>query len=72
MPDAEIYMAVTDYLDFPAPQVPTPVRAHATARAGHPIIARTPHMWVPLQIDYELEQPKTEAPKRTGAKASSG
>ncbi len=58
MPDAELYMAKMDYIDYPlGPNAPTPVRAHATARAGHPIIARTPHMWVPLQVDYELEQP---------------
>ncbi len=60
MPEPEIYMAREAYIDFPAPQVPTPVRAHATARAGHPIIARTPHLWVPLQVDYEVEQQPTE------------
>ncbi len=71
MPEPEIYMAREAYIDFPAPQVPTPVRAHATARAGHPIIARTPHLWIPLQVDYELEQPKVETPKRMSGKMSS-
>ncbi len=61
MSDAEIYMAKMDYIDYPdGPNSPTPVRAQATARAGHPIIARTPHMWVPLQVNYELEQPKAK------------
>jgi hypothetical protein len=56
MADAEIYMATTDYIDYPhGPNAPTPVRAHQTARAGHPIIARTPHMWVPLAVDYEVD-----------------
>lgn len=68
MPDAEIYMAKDDYIDYPAPNVPTPVRARSTARAGHSVIERTPHMWVPLQVDYELEQPKAKA--QTAKRAS--
>ena len=60
MSDPELYMAREGYIDYPAPNVPTPVRARATARAGHPIITRTPQMWVPLVVDYEVEQPKTE------------
>jgi hypothetical protein len=60
MPD-ELYVSVEQYLDFPEPQVPTPVRARSIARADHPIIARTPQMWVPLVVDYEVEQPKAKA-----------
>ncbi|HEY5988431.1 MAG TPA: hypothetical protein VIV12_18945 [Streptosporangiaceae bacterium] len=73
MSDAEIYMATADYIDYPlGPNAPTPVRMHATARAGHPIIKRTPHMWVPIQVDYEVEQPKAEVPKSSGRKVSGG
>jgi hypothetical protein len=70
MPDAELYMAKMDYIDYPlGPNAPTPVRAHQTARAGHPIIARTPSMWVPIQVDYEVEQPKAET--RTSTRRTS-
>jgi hypothetical protein len=61
MPDPELYMAREGYIDYPAANTPVPVRARATARAGHPIIARTPHMWVPLQVDYEAERPSAPA-----------
>ena len=58
---AEIYMARDTYMDYPAgPNAPTPVQARQTARAGHPIIARSPSMWVPIQVDYEVEQPRAE------------
>ena len=57
MPDAEIYMAVDTYMDYPAPNVPTPVYARQTAHAGHPIIARTPSMWMPIKVDYKVEVP---------------
>ena len=60
MPDPEIYMAREGFIDFPAPNTPTPVRARATARAGHPIIKRNPTMWVPLEVDYELEPPQAK------------
>jgi hypothetical protein len=69
MPDAEIYMAKDTYMDYPAPNTPTPVYARQTARAGHPIIARTPTMWVPIEVDYEVEQPKTRS---TSKSSSSG
>jgi hypothetical protein len=69
MPDPEIYMARDTYMDYPAgPNAPTPVQARQTARAGHPIVKRTPQMWVPLVVDYEVEQ-KAETPKRTSGKA---
>jgi hypothetical protein len=71
MPDAELYMAREGYIDYPAANTPTPVRARATARAGHPIIKRTPHLWVPLEVDYEVEQPKAET-KQTAKKSSGG
>lgn len=72
MPDPEIYMARDTYMDYPAgPNAPTPVQARQTARAGHPIIARTPSMWVPLVVDYEVEQPKAE-PKAAARKGSGG
>ena len=70
MPDPEIYMARDTYMDYPAgPNAPTPVQARQTARAGHPIIARSPSMWVPLEVDYELEpeQPKAKAGTRKAA-----
>jgi hypothetical protein len=74
MADAELYMAREGYIDYPAANTPTPVRARATARAGHPIIKRTPHLWVPLEVDYEVDQPKAkveaEAPKQTSKRAS--
>lgn len=64
MPDeSDLYVAKDAYVDFPEPQVPTPVRGRSIARVGHPIIARTPQMWVPLVVDYEVEQPKAEEPK---------
>jgi hypothetical protein len=69
MPDAELYMAREGYIDYPAANTPTPVRARATARAGHAIIKRTPHMWVPLEVDYEVDQSKTETPKQASKKA---
>lgn len=68
--DPELYVSVDQYLDFPEPQVPTPVRARSIARAGHPIIARTPQMWVPLVVDYEVEQPKVEESKAVAKPAS--
>jgi len=65
---AEIYMARDTYMDYPAgPNAPTPVQARQTARAGHPIIARSPSMWVPIQVDYEVEQPKAKAGTRKAA-----
>lgn len=68
MADAEIYMAKDTYMDYPlGPNAPTPVYARQTARAGHPIIKRTPSMWEPIQVDYELEQP---APKPARKPAS--
>jgi hypothetical protein len=69
MPDAEIYMAREGYIDYPQANTPTPVAARSTARAGHPVIARTPHMWVPLTVDYEVEPPKAEPAKQTGKRA---
>jgi hypothetical protein len=60
MPDPELYVAREAYMDYPAPQVPTLVNARAVARAGHPIIARTPQMWVPLTVDYEVARQPTE------------
>ncbi len=63
MPDAELYMAKDTYMDYPAANTPTPVYARAVARAGHPVISRTPHMWGPVQVDYEVEQPKPAAAK---------
>lgn len=71
MPDEpELYISREQYIDFPEPQVPTPVRGRSIARAGHPIIARTPQMWVPLQVDYEVEQPKAEEPKVTSRRTA--
>jgi hypothetical protein len=70
MADAEIYMARDTYMDYPAgPNAPTPVQARQTARAGHPIIKRTPSMWVPLVVDYDVEQPK---PKSSASGKTSG
>jgi hypothetical protein len=60
MPDPELYVSREQYVDFPEPQVPTPVRARSIARAGHPIIARTPQMWAPLRVDYEVASEPTE------------
>lgn len=70
MPDAELYMSREAYIDYPEPQVPTPVGARAVARAGHPIIKRTPHMWVPITVDYEVEPAKVKA--TSSGKTSSG
>jgi len=68
MADAEIYMAKEDYIDYPeGPNAPTPVRARATARVGHPIIARTPHMWVPLTVQYEVEVEQSKAEESKSA-----
>ena len=69
MPDAEIYMAVADFIDMEHPNVPVPVRRHATARAGHPIIKRHPTMWVPIEVDYELE---SKVKPQTGRRATGG
>jgi hypothetical protein len=74
MSDPELYMAREGYIDYPqGPNSPTPVRARAVARAGHPIIARTPYMWVPLVVDYEVEQPQPKAatPRAEPAKVGS-
>jgi hypothetical protein len=72
MPDPEIYMARDTYMDYPlGPNAPTPVQARQTARAGHPIIARSPSMWVPIVVDYEVEQPKAETPKQTSRRGAS-
>jgi hypothetical protein len=57
MPDAEIYMAKDTFVDFSTHGGPMRVNAHATARAGHPIIAANPTMWVPLAVDFEVEAP---------------
>jgi hypothetical protein len=68
MPDSEIYMAREDYNDYPeGPYAPTPVRKGQTARAGHPIIERTPHLWVPLAVNYEVEQAKKPGRKPSSA-----
>lgn len=56
MPDAEIYMAKDTFVDFSTTGGPMRVNLHATARAGHPIIAANPTMWIPLKVDYEIEQ----------------
>jgi hypothetical protein len=69
MPD-ELYVSREQYVDFPEPQVPTPVRQRSIARAGHPIIARTPQMWVPLTVDYEVEQPKAKTEAKAEASES--
>jgi len=29
-------------------------------------------MWVPLEVDYEIEQPKAETPKQTSRRGASG
>ncbi len=71
MPDAEIFMASDTYIDYPQPNMPIRIDAGKTARVGHPIIERTPSMWVPLKVDYEVEQPKAETPKRMSGKMSS-
>jgi len=71
MAEAEIYMAKDTFVDFSQFGGPVRVNLHATARAGHPIIAANPTMWVPLKVDYEVEQPKAE-PKTARGKASSG
>jgi len=74
MPDPEIYMARDTYMDYPAgPNAPTPVYARQTARAGHPIIKRSPTMWVPIIVDYDVEpeQPKAETPKQTSRRGAS-
>jgi hypothetical protein len=68
MPDAELYVSRETYIDYPSPQVPTPIPGRSIARAGHPVVKRTPHMWVPLVVDYEVEQ-KAETPKRASGKA---
>jgi hypothetical protein len=64
MPDADLYVSRETYIDYPSPQVPTPIPGRSIARAGHPIIARTPSMWEPLHVDYEVEQPKAKASTR--------
>jgi hypothetical protein len=61
MADAEILMARDTYIDYPAANVPVRVDKGSTARPGHPVVERTPHMWVPIQVDYETDQPKAEA-----------
>jgi len=61
MADAEILMARDTYIDYPAANVPVRIDKGSTARAGHPLVGRTPSMWVPLVVDYEVDQPKAEA-----------
>lgn len=60
MSDTDLVMARTNFIDFPKPETPVPVRARAVARAGHPVVQRNPSMWEPIRVDYELEQPLSE------------
>jgi hypothetical protein len=71
MADAEIVQATDTYIDYPQVNVPVRVDKGKTARPGHPIVKRTPQMWAPIKVDYELEQ-KAETPKRASGKGSSG
>ena len=64
MPDAEIYMATDTFIDF-STGAPVRVNVHATARAGHRIIAANPTMWVPLQVDYEVTQSSADVQSGT-------
>ena len=68
MADAEIVMAKDAYIDYPAANVPVRIDKGKTARAGHPLVKRTPLMWVPIKVDYEVEQ-KSETTKQTAKKA---
>ena len=69
MADAEIVQATDTYIDYPQANVPVRIDKGKTARPGHPIVKRTPAMWVPIRVDYEVEQPKAETPKAAGKKA---
>lgn len=65
MPDAELYRATTDHMYYPhGPDAAVPVRAGQIARAGHAVIKAAEHLWVPLWVDYEVEQPKAKATTR--------
>ena len=68
MPDAEILMAKDTYIDYPAANVPVRIDKGKTARPGHPIVKRTPHMWVPIVVDYDVEAPKAAEPRRAGGR----
>lgn len=66
MADAELYMATDRFVDHRS-GAPVVVPKGATARAGHPIIAAFPTLWVPLQVDYEVEaKPAAKATRRGG------
>jgi hypothetical protein len=67
--DPEILMAADTYIDYPQANVPVRVDKGKTARPGHPIVKRTPQMWVPIVVDYEVERPKAES-KRTGGRGN--
>lgn len=70
--DADILMATATYVDYPHDNTPVRIDKGSTARPGHPIVKRTPQMWVPIKVDFEVERPKTETKSYGGRKGSSG
>jgi len=72
MADAEILQATDTYIDYPQANVPVRIDKGKTARPGHPIVQRTPSMWAPIRVDYEVEPPKAETPKQTSKRSAGG
>jgi hypothetical protein len=73
MPEPDLYEARTTFISFHEGNGrPVRVDHRAVARAGHPIIDANPGMFVPLQVDYEVEKTSSTTKRYGGRKGSSG